>query len=231
VRPLRRRRLRPAAAAYAAGRPPAPQTSWEAARWCVVDLELSGLDPRRHEIISFAAVPVEQGRIRLADVVSGLVRPSGPLTESSVRIHGLRSADLADAPPLRDAIEPLLAAMAGRAMVAHVAQIERAFLGRALREQGLRLRGPVADTNLIGRLWLCERDGRVSADLGLGDLAQALGLPVHAKHDALGDALTTAQVFIVTATHLGALGEETVRSLTRAGRRLDAALAYPGASR
>jgi DNA polymerase-3 subunit epsilon len=231
VRPLRSRRLRPAAAAYAAGRPPGPRTPWKTARWCVVDLELSGLDPRRHEIVSFAAVPVDQGRIRLAEVVSGLVRPSGPLTESSVRIHGLRTADLADAPPLRDAIEPLLAAMAGRAMVAHVAQIERAFLGRALREQGLRLRGPVADTSVIGRLWLCERDGRAPADLGLGDLAHALGLPVHAQHDALGDALTTAQVFIVAATHLGAVGEETVRSLTRAGRRLDAAFAYPAASR
>jgi DNA polymerase III subunit epsilon len=196
-----------------------------------VDLELSGLDPRSHEIISFAAVPIEQGRVQLADVVSGLVRPARPLAESSVRIHGLRAPDLAHAPPLQDAIEPLLVAMAGRALVAHVAQIERAFLGRALREQGVRLRGPVADTNVIGRLWLCERDGHAPADLGLGDLARSLGLPVHAKHDALGDALTTAQVFIVTATHLAALGEETVRSLTRARRRLDAALAYPAGSR
>jgi DNA polymerase III subunit epsilon len=225
------RKPRGAAAAYAAARPPAPRTPWNAASWCVVDLELSGLDPRRHEIISFAAVPVEQGRAQLADVVSGLVRPSRSLTESSVRIHGLRAADLANAPPLRDAIEPLLGAMAGRALVAHVAQIERAFLGRALREQGVRLRGPFADTNVIGRLWLCERDGRAPADLGLGELAETLGLPVHAKHDALGDAVTTAQVFIVTATHLGALGEETVRSLTRAGRRLDAALAYPAGNR
>jgi len=225
------RRLRGAAAAYAAARPPAPRTPWNAAPWCVVDLELSGLDPRRHEIVSFAAVPVEQGRVQLADAVYGLVRPSRPLTESSVRIHGLRAADLEDAPPQRDALEPLLAAMTGRALVAHVARVERAFLGRALRKQGVRLRGPVADTSVIGRLWLCERDGGAPANLALGDLAQTLGLPVHAQHDALGDALTTAQVFIVTATHLGALREETVRSLAQAGRRLNAALAYPAGSR
>ena len=121
--------------------------------------------------------------------------------------------------------------MAGRALVAHVARIERAFLGRALRAQGVRLRGPIADTSVIGRLWLCERDGRAPRDPQLGDLAHALGLPAHAKHDALGDALTTAQVFITAATHLAALGVETVRSLTRAGRRLDAALAFPTETR
>ncbi len=221
------RRLGGAAAAYAAARPPAPRTPWDAASWCVVDLELSGLDPRRHEIIAFAAIPVEHGRIRLADAVSGLVHPFRPLTESSIRIHGIRTADLADAPPLADAIEPLLGAMAGRALVAHVARVEQAFLGRALREQGVRLRGPIADTSVIGRLWLYERDGRAPPDPQLGYLAHALGLPTHAEHDALGDALTTAQVFIAAATHLAALGVETVRSLSRAGRRLDAARAYP----
>jgi len=222
------RRLRPAAAAYSAARPPAPKLPWDATPWLVVDLELSGLDPRRHEIVSFAAVPIDGGRIQLSGAVSGLVRPSRPLTESSIRIHGIRAADLVDAPVLEDAIEPLLRAMAGRALVAHVAWVERAFLGRALREQGIRLRGTIADTSVVGRLWLCERDGRApEQDLPLHDLANALGLPSHSQHDALGDALTAAQVFIAAATHLGALGPETARSLARAERRLQAALAYP----
>ncbi len=220
------RRPRAAAAAYAAARPPRAGTAWDQAPWCVIDLELSGLDPRRHEIISFAAIPIERGRIQLARAVSGLVRPSRPLSESSIRIHGILAADLVNAPPLEDAIEPLLGVMAGRALVAHVARIEQAFLGRALREQGVRLRGPIADTSVVGRLWLYERDGRAPPDTPLHDLAHALGLPAHAQHDALGDALTAAQVFIATAAHLGALRVETVRSLARAGRRLEAALTY-----
>jgi DNA polymerase-3 subunit epsilon len=225
------RNLGPVAAAYARASLSPASSPWDTAPWCVVDLELSGLDPRRHEIVAFAAIPVEHGRIQLAGAVSGLIRPAGALTEASIRIHGLRTDDLADAPPLGQAIEPLLAAMTGRSLVAHVARIEHAFLRRALREQGLRLRGPIVDTSVIGRLWLAERDGTAPADPRLADLARQLGLPVHAEHSALGDALTTAQVFITAATHLGALGVETVRSLARAGRRLDAALAYPAERR
>jgi DNA polymerase-3 subunit epsilon len=220
--------LRSGATAYAGADLPAPSTPWDRARWCVVDLELSGLDHRRDEIISFGAVPIEQGRIQVAQAVSGLVRPSRPLSEPSILVHGIRAADLIDAPLLDEAIDPLLAAMAGRITVAHVAAVERAFLGRALRRQRLRLRGAVADSEVIARVWLCERDGAVPPKRSLHELASALGLPVHAEHDALGDALTTAQVFIATATHLAALGPETVRSLSRAEHRLDTALRYRG---
>ena len=192
----------------------------------MVDLELSGLDPRRHEIVSFAALPVEGGRVRLAQGVRGLVRPERPVPASSIRIHGLRAADLADAPPLEEAIGPLVEAMAGRVLVAHVAAVERGFLGPALRRVGVRLRGEVADTSVIGRLWLWERDGRMPPDLPLGALAAALGLPVHAEHDALGDALTTAQVFIASVAHLDAIEAQTVRSLTRAERRLQTMRTY-----
>ncbi len=223
---LGRRAARPGALAYAAADRPAPSTPWNRARWCAVDLELSGLDPRRSEIISFGAVPIDDGRILLSGAVEGLVAPTRPLSESSIVIHGIRSADLADARPLEEAIDPLLAAMAGRVVVAHVARVERAFLARALRRQGLRFRGPVADTDVLGRLWLCERDGSVPPRRSLHELAGALGLPAHGEHDALGDALTAAQVFIAATSHLHALCGETVGSLTRAQHRLDAALTY-----
>jgi DNA polymerase-3 subunit epsilon len=227
VRLTLRRKLRAAAAAYAAASQPAQSTPWDRAPWCVVDLELSGLDPRRHEIVSYAAIPIDEGRVQLARAASGLVRPSRPLTDSSIRIHGIRAADLVDAPPLEEAIDPLLQAMTGRVLVAHVARIERAFLGAALRRQGVRLRAAIADTSVIGRLWLGERDGVAPRDPSLEDLAHALGLPAHSRHDALGDALTTAQVFIASASHLGTLENLTVRNLTHAERRLHAAHVYP----
>lgn len=44
--------------------------------------------------------------------------------------------DLKEATPLDEAIVPLLEAMAGRVLVVHLAEVERAFLGAALRRQG-----------------------------------------------------------------------------------------------
>ena len=57
-------------------------------------------------------------------------------------------------------------------------------------------------------------------------LARSLGLPVHRPHHALGDALTTAQVFIALATLLDGYGPQTVRTLSLAGKRAQALSVY-----
>ncbi|HYB24503.1 MAG TPA: exonuclease domain-containing protein [Solirubrobacteraceae bacterium] len=223
---LRRVARRAGAAAYQRARPASGRTPWSTASFCAVDLELSGLDPKRDEIVSFGAIPIESGRLQLGAAVSGRARPSREMSVAAIRVHGMRAADLADAPPLETAIDPLLGAMAGRIPVVHVAAIERSFLRGALRRQGLRLRRPMIDTSVLGLVWLHERDGHAPQRLSLSELAVALGLPVHHPHDALGDALTTAQAFIALATHLHARRKETVRSLTTADRRLQSLLAY-----
>lgn len=207
--------------AYARGKLPSRRTPWRAAGWCALDFELTGLDPKADEIISFGAIPIDDGRVRLSGARSGLVRPTREIGEDSIRVHGIRAAEVAAAPILPDALPPLLATLAGRIVVAHSAAVERAFLGRALRALGLRLRGPIVDTEALGRLWIQERDGRSIRRLPLLLLAGMLGLPAERPHDALGDALTTAQAFIALATHLDAASRETVGSLARAGGRVE----------
>ena len=212
---------------YAAARRAGERTPWRAARYCAVDLELTGLDDRRHEIVSFGAVPIEEGRIRLGDAIGGAVRPEGPIEQEAIRVHGLRVEDLLAAPREATALRPLVDALAGVVMVAHFAEIERRFLQRAFRRMGVRMPGAVLDTSVLGALWLSERDGVAPRRLPLPELAAALGLPSHRPHEALGDALTTAQVFLALASHLDAMRPETVRSLATAGRRLRAASLYP----
>jgi DNA polymerase-3 subunit epsilon len=227
VRALGRRAARgEGARAYLASRPPAARTPWRQAGYCVVDVELSRLERRGGAIISFGALPIDDGRVRLEGAAVGLVRPTAPLAESAIRVHGLRAIDLALAPPAREGLDPLLAAMAGRVLVAHHAPVERAFLGDALRALRLRLRGPVLDTAVLARVWLAERDGELPGFLDLGGLARECGLPVHSPHTAIGDALTTAQLFVVVASQLGARAPETVGSLARGPARLADLEAY-----
>jgi DNA polymerase-3 subunit epsilon len=136
-----------------------------------------------------------------------------------VLVHGIRTVDLADAPPLDVAIQPLLAALSGRVMVAHVAKVERSFLSPVLRRQGVRLREPILDTYELARLLTFQRHGP-RAPQTLDEVAREMRLPVHRAHHALGDALTTAQVFLALASHLEEFGPETVRSLSRARERV-----------
>lgn len=210
---------RGAATAFArAGRPAGP-TPWRDAGWCALDLELTGLDPRKDAIIAIGAVPIDDGRVILGESVYTLVRTSRRSAHAAVLAHKLRAADLADAPPLEAGIELVLEVLAGRVPVFHTAAVERAFLRPRFARRLLRLPAG-ADTELLGRLWLREREGVAPAGLPLARLASVLGQPADPPHHALGDALTTAKAFIALASHLDAIEPQTVGTLVGAGARL-----------
>ena len=181
----------------------------------MVDIETTGLDPDADEIISFAALQIERGRLRLDDALYELVRPRRMPDRDTILIHGLREAELVDARPLAESLDGLLEALTGRVMVAHVASIEQRFLGAAFAENGMSLINPVVDTAALAAELFRLREGASTAPLGLTSLAQTLGLPVHRPHEADGDALTTAQVFLALATHLDRFSPQTVGSLER----------------
>jgi DNA polymerase-3 subunit epsilon len=206
-----------AALAYREAPVPTARSPWREVAFSVVDLETTGLDPASDEIISFATVTVAGGRIQLADARYELVRPRRMPDADTIRIHGLRESDLESARPLSEQLDGLLESLTGRALVAHVAAVERGFLGAALSAHGLKLRNPIVDTALLDReLRRLRRQPPASTDpVGLSDLARSLGLPVHRPHHADGDALTTAQAFIALATHLESSDPQTLGSLER----------------
>lgn len=208
-----RRHAGPAALADEETRASAADTGWRDARWCAVDLELTGLDPRRDEIIAIGAVPIDDGRAVLGGAYYSLARPARAPGRSSVLIHKLREADLVGAPALDRALDGLLAVLAGRQPVFHTAWVEEAFLGRALRRRGIRLLA-AADTEALGRRWLAGCGDEVPEHLSLGELAAALRFTAEPPHHALGDALTTAQAFIAIAGRLEVAAPQTVGSLT-----------------
>lgn len=209
-----------AANQYLSASMPARKTPWRELEFTVIDLETTGLNRLRDEIVSFATVSVSNGRVSLADARYELVRPRRMPGEETSRIHGLREADLIEAPPLEDLLDVLLEAMAGRILVAHVAAIEVGFLSEALAASGLRMRNRFVDTaELALELSRLRRERPPEKEpIGLSELARSLSLPVHRRHTADGDALTTAQAFIALATHLDAFEPQTGDSLVRASR-------------
>lgn len=205
----------PAQVAFRDAPLPASGTPWREVDFTVIDFETTGLDPATDEIISFATVTVSGGRVTLADAQYELIKPERMPSYDTIRIHGLRPADLVDAPPLEEVLDRLLPALAGRALVAHVASVERGFLGAALDLRGLELPNPWVDTAAIDREQrrLRRLPPAASEPVGLSDLARSLGLPVHRPHHADGDALTTAQVFIALANHLDSVQAQTIGTL------------------
>jgi DNA polymerase III subunit epsilon len=192
---------------------PAPETPWRDADLCAIDLETTGLDAGRDEIISFATIPIEGGRVHLAGGVYRVVRPERMPEAETIRIHGLRPEDLAAAGPIGDVLDELVEAISGRALVVHVAGVERGFLRPLLKDAGSELRNPFIDTAELATRVRFEEDGPARRPIALTQLARELGLPVHRPHEADGDALTTAQAFLALATRLDAIEPQTIGSL------------------
>jgi DNA polymerase III subunit epsilon len=204
----------------ATGRP-GTRRPWRQARFAVVDVETTGLDPHVDELLSVGVVPIDEGRIQVGRSLYVTVRAARAPEPANVLVHGIRPIEAATAPTIDEVAGQIVAALDGRIPVAHVARIERAFLGPVLKRHGARLARPLLDTDRLVR-WLIHREEHrwLPAPVGLSRAAAELGLPVHRPHHALGDALTTAQVFLAVAGRLERTGPVTPQSLRNASRRL-----------
>jgi DNA polymerase-3 subunit epsilon len=183
-------------------------TSWAQGRYCVLDFETTGLDPLRDQILSYGLIPIENGRILSSRAQYGLVRADSPVPASSIVVHSLRQADLANAPSLEEGLDTILDALDGRILVAHAAWVERGFLAQAAADHhragrfGRFSSFRCIDTAVLARRCLDLPPLPRGQSIALEYLGSRLGVPIHTPHNALGDAMTTAQVFLALSSKL-----------------------------
>ena len=191
--------------------------SWRDEEFAALDFETTGLDPKRDHIVSFGVVPITSGRIAVGDHIYRQVSPPKRPTPTSVTIHGLRQADL-DASPGIDLTRDLLgASLEHRYIVAWAAEIEAAFLAQAFGGSVRSWRRRIIDAMVLARSLDGLPHSQALSTHSLSAAAEMLGVPVHSPHDALDDALTTAQVFLVLATRSSQNRSRDVRWLLQAG--------------
>lgn len=182
---------------------PAPDASIDSVPMVAMDMETTGLDIQRCGIVSLALVPFTYHRIDFANRRSWLIKPRRPLWRHSVTVHGITDQDIEQAPDLEHVLEEMLSHMAGRVVVVHYREIERPFLDAAVLERTAEpFRFPVIDTMELEarrhrfsrwaqfRQWL----GRPLPSIRLAASRQRYGLPMYHGHNALTDALATAEL-------------------------------------
>lgn len=170
-------------------------------RFVALDLETTGLDPRRDEILSIGMVDFRAGRIELGTAAHYLVSPTRAIPARSAVIHQITDDLAAQGQPLSDVLPPLLARLAGGVLLGHHIRVEREFLDVACRRlYGAPFLMPLADTEALIRRWLEQRNQPFAArDLRLHALRERYGLPRYKAHNALTDALATAELFCAFA--------------------------------
>ena len=166
-------------------------------RYVVIDLETTALDPNQGEIASVAWVVIEQGIICLNQSAHFHVKLQKEVGQSAV-FHQLTDTDLEQGVDLKVAMEALLCVVSQSVLVFHNAYLDMGFLNKAMRNLwDAPLLMPVVDTLQVERKRLLQRTEAIkSGDLRLFQCRQRYGLPDVPLHDALGDALATAELWL-----------------------------------
>ena len=180
-----------------------------------VDIETTGLDPRRDRVLSIGWLPVDGGRVVLGGAGRVVVHDVEGVGQSAT-VHGLTDDELAGGAPIEDAVARLLAALSGRVLLAHFARIETEFLAAVCEKAwGAALPCVVVDTFELERRAVAGSWGSepVSGALRLWTARERRGLPVYRAHEALTDALACAELYLAQRAELEAQRPETALTL------------------
>ncbi|NWN84191.1 MAG: 3'-5' exonuclease [Halomonas sp.] len=163
----------------------------------VIDTETTGPDTRHAELVSIAAVRVRGDHIQTSDSLDMRLRRPDSLTGDSIRIHGLRGVDLDDGESVDVALARLLDFVGNRPLVGWHLGFDLAILNRELRPRfGFELPNATVDVAQLWRRRLRRQHPEIDSLPRFESAAERLNVPVMGRHTALGDAVTTALMFL-----------------------------------
>ena len=148
-----------------------------------IDLETTGLSPRRDKIIEIGAFKIENGEI--TQTLSSLINPGRRLDERIIDLTGIRDEDLTEAPYIEVFFPRLLDFMGDLPLLGHHVFFDYSFLKKAAVDQGIPFEKEGIDTLPIALKYLASLEHH-----NLGYLCAYYQIPIRA-HRAYEDARAT----------------------------------------
>ncbi len=191
----------------------------------VYDTELTGLNPKKDEIVSIGAVRIRKLQIMAGETFHVLLKPRRQLPKDSTLIHRITPQQIENAPSLEEVL-PRFVEFCGRAfLVGHYVGLDTSFVNRAARRIfGAALHNPCLDTLRLAQAykemnWENYHDRfNMNVSYNLTDLGKEYGLPAFARHDAFEDAMQTAYLFLFLVKKMRGQGIVTLKELFNAGQ-------------
>ncbi|MDP2933476.1 MAG: 3'-5' exonuclease, partial [bacterium] len=156
--------------------------------YCSLDIEGTGLDSRKDNIIEVGAVLFEiddKGGLILGKEFSQLVKPEIPIPEFIQNLTGIREKDVADAPTWQEVLPGFKKFVGKHVILGQNIQFDLSFLAAA----GLKFEQDSMDTKQLAGMFLPH-----AKFFNLEYLMRFVGEPLVSHHRALDDAKTTAKL-------------------------------------
>ncbi|XMB49396.1 3'-5' exonuclease [Pseudomonas fluorescens] len=164
-------------------------------RWVVVDLETSGLNLHRDQVLSIGAVVIEDGAVDFSQLFERTLQRTDTKLSPSVLIHGLGPSAIAAGSDPAEALLDFMAFVGDSPLLAFHAPFDQHMLCRALKDSlGYRLAHPFLDVADLAPLLCPEAHIR---EAGLDDWLNHFRLQAGERHHASADALATAELMLI----------------------------------
>ena len=152
----------------------------------VLDTETTGLDFTKERIIEFAAVRLENGKVK--DEFQTLINPQQHIRKSSIAIHGITQEMVQDAPTEAEIMPKILEFIGDYPIVAHNAIFDYSYINEAAkRTTGKPITNPMIDSQAMFK--------EVYPDLescGMEALMNKFHVEFNERHRAMADAMGLA---------------------------------------
>jgi len=177
-----------------------------------LDLETTGLDPRRDAIIEIGAVrfrtssPNGSIEAQVLDTWSQFVNPGRAIPIQIQKLTGISHEQVSQAPRFSQLIGELRRFVGSYPIVGHNIGFDLSFL----RNQDVPLPNPAIDTFEMAGILLPH-----AARYSLTKLGEMLGLPNICTHRALDDALATKDLYVALLEHTAQLPPAVLQEINR----------------
>ena len=155
----------------------------------VLDTETTGLDYTKEKMVEFAAVRLENGKIK--DEFQTLINPEQHIRKSSMAIHGITPEMVEDAPTESEIMPKILEFIGDYPIVAHNAIFDYSFLNEAsLRVTGNEITNPRIDSQQMFKEIYPDLDSH-----GLEALTNKFHVDLTNHHRAMADTMGLALAY------------------------------------
>lgn len=183
----------------------------QASRYVVADVETSGLNPFRDSLISIGAVAISAGLIRFDQSFEVVLRQEAPSDHGNILVHGIGGTTQVSGMNPADGLIGFLSFAGTAPLIGFHADFDRVVIARAIRKVlGFDPANVWLDVAVLAPALFAERAPSAHS---LDEWMRVFGIDNYARHDAVADALATAQLFQIVLAQAARQGIKSCADL------------------
>ena len=176
-----------------------------------LDLETTGLDKNKDEIIEISALRFIDGE--LSDEFTTLVKPKRSIPKKITNITGINDSLVSDAPIIDEVLDNFISFIDDSIIVAHNAEFDIGFIEECVKKYSKKSNiKSICDTLLLSRSFLFFLD-----KFNLEYLSNIFELEHKDAHRARSDALNTGKIFLQLIQQIVSMPIEVINDVKKNG--------------